>query len=299
MILRLATHAMGTRFELVLAGADEPRLRAAGEGAIAVIQEWHARLNRFARDSQLSFINREAAGRSVPLDRDLFDALLLCRNVNALSGGAFDPTVAPRMDALRGDAAGDLPIGFHGVFLDAAACSISFDRPGLALDLGGLAKGLALDHAAAELRACGVERALLHGGASSIVAIGSPPQRPSWLIAVEAAGSLARVNLRDAHLSVSSPAGRTFPSGQATRGHIVDPRGGAPPLDRTALVLADSGTAAEAWSTALAVTGVVPEAFPPELTAAIHDPARGWSVHGPRGVLVQFDPAHQHRTEVA
>ena len=70
--LRLAVGAMGTRFELVLL-AGRGDLRAAGEAAIDEIETWHRRLSRFAPDSLVSHINREAARAPVRLDRDPFE----------------------------------------------------------------------------------------------------------------------------------------------------------------------------------------------------------------------------------
>jgi FAD:protein FMN transferase len=267
MIHRLATHAMGTRFELVLAGEAEAPLRAAGEEAVAVIQEWHARLSRFEPASQLSFINRTAADRPVPIDEDLMGLLQVCAAVHQVSGGAFDPTVAPAMDELARAARPAVVRGMSCVELDGPDCRVAFTRPGVALDLGGIAKGFALDRAEATLRACGVRAALLHGGTSSIAAIGAPHGAPGWGIAVPGGTEGLRLELRDVHLSVSAAAGRLFGNGSA---HIMDPRGlGAVPMDRVAVVLGASGAECEAWSTALAVLGDRPPRMPAEMTSAL------------------------------
>ena len=94
--LRLAVGAMGTRFELVLLeGRDS--LRAAGEAAIDEIEMWHGRLTRFAADSLVSHINREAARGPVRLDRDTFELLHDAVRVWRESEVAFDITIAPAM----------------------------------------------------------------------------------------------------------------------------------------------------------------------------------------------------------
>jgi FAD:protein FMN transferase len=296
MMLRLATHAMGTRFELVLAGEDQPRLRAAGEEALAVVQEWHGRLNRFAKDSQLSFLNRTASERAVCVDEDLFELLSLCKRVWRVSGGSFDPTVAAAMDVLRGDAQDAskrcTAPGMHVVELDEQRRTVRFAMPGVALDLGGVAKGFALDKAAAVLRACGVSSALMHGGTSSIVAIGAPPDREGWVVVVESEGEPARVVLRDVHLSVSSPGGRTYGTMGGVSGHILDPRDClSVPLHRTAAVLGGSGAEVEAWSTALVVLGHRPEELHADSTTALHDPANGWDFAGAQRAKFHIAPA--------
>jgi FAD:protein FMN transferase len=277
MMLRLATHAMGTRFELVIPSVPggEVRLRAAGEEALAAVVEWHARLNRFAKDSELSHINRQAPSTPVRVDAELMGLLLLCRGVWERSGGAFDPAVAPMMDALRGGAPeGKVVSGMEFVELDERGGTVRLSRAGVGLDLGGIAKGFALDHAEQILRRCGVERALMHGGTSSILAIGAPPGRQGWTIGIESAGETARWVLRDAHLSVSAAA-------RAGRGHIVDPRDGSlAPAARTVAVMAASGAVAEAWSTALCVLGARTEVLGDAVAAAVHDAGAGWRVEG-------------------
>ena len=160
---------MGTRFELVIAaGAGD--LRAAGEAAVEEIEEWHRRLSRFAPDSLLSHVNRTAAASAVRLDAETFTLVDEALAVWRASGGAFDPTIAPLMatHGFAGSAAGagDL-VDAAAVELDAGAWTIRFTRPGVTLDLGGIAKGHALDQAARVLREAGVTAAVAVTGPSA------------------------------------------------------------------------------------------------------------------------------------
>jgi thiamine biosynthesis lipoprotein len=199
MVVRLAAHAMGTRFEIVLDGDDPHRLRPLGEAALHEIEDWHDRLNRFDPGSFLSHINARAAHEPVPLDDDLFDLLAECVETQRVSEGAFDVTV-----------------GTGSLVLDHAVRTVRLAGQHTTIDLGGVGKGHALDHAAAILREHGVECALLHGGTSTVVAIGAPPGEAAWQIALGGDAASAVVRLRDASLSVSGA-------------HVVDPRAGAPP----------------------------------------------------------------------
>jgi thiamine biosynthesis lipoprotein len=135
------------------------------------------------------------------------------------------------------------------------------------LDLGAIAKGHALDLAAARLRELGVTCGLLHAGTSSILALEAPPGTPGWRIAIaappsesaggELPGRCGVVTLRHAALGVSAPHGRTVtgPAGQAW-GHVMDPRTGKPATTaRLAAAVCRSAAAADAWSTALLVMG--------------------------------------------
>lgn len=277
MIVRLALNAMGTRFELVLHGEDEFFLRAAGEQALDAIADEHRRLSLFDPASHVSRINANAALAPVPIDRDLFDLLATAARVWEQSAGAFDPAVGGFMTrhghrAKPADAA-HRALGFEAVTLDPNALTIAFTDPAAAIDLGGIAKGYALDRAAAILREAGVSAALLHGGTSSIAAIGAPPGTGGWRVRLSSGrGELA---LADKSASISAPDGRVSDSGAA---HIIDPRTGEPvEIPGESVVVSDSGTLADAWATALVVTGDRPDRMPPEVVSAVRTADR-WAV---------------------
>ncbi len=272
MLVRLALQAMGTRFELVLQGEDEgPRaesyLRAAGEEALAEVEQLDARLSLFRRDSLLSHIQRNAANQPVAVDPDTFGLFELCERVHLASHGSFDPTVAPLMRAfgLHDDLAQTAEtsveearthIGWKlGVGLLRNPNRVVFHSRGIALDMGGVAKGHALDLAAQVLREAGVQRALLHGGTSTVVAIGHPLNREGWPIALGPGRDAPRVVLCDDCLSVSAPSSRSVQHEGRRVGHVLDPRTGEPASAAlVAATLSSSAAEADAWSTALLVS---------------------------------------------
>lgn len=298
---------MRTSFEFVLSGAPEGLLRDAGRAALAEIEDAEGALSLFRRDSLLAHINRTAAREPVRVDADTMGLLLVCRDVWRGSEGLFDPTVAPLMTAMGLHEGAEIPeevrghaqvrrppaagvgsvspvgegamcspaIGFDAVELDEAGSSVRFSRP-LALDLGGVAKGFALDRAAGVLRDAGVPIALLHGGTSSVVALGPPPGRAGWDVRLRAAaglsatgdGAAARsasiVTLCRNALGVSAHAGRRVMHAGAAAGHIIDPRTRRSAEERCALaaVVAPTGALADAWSTAALVAGGRPAGMP-------------------------------------
>ncbi|MFN2315954.1 MAG: FAD:protein FMN transferase [Gemmatimonadales bacterium] len=231
---------MGTRFEVVLPADDPEAMRPAGEAALAEIEEWHRRLTRFEPDSQLNHLHRAAVDAPVTIDRDLYALLEECVAVWHASGGAFDPALGTGMDAVE---------------LDPAHSTVRFTRPGVTLDLGGIAKGHALDHAARVLREAGVTSALLHGGTSSVAAIGQPPGEAGWKVALAGSGNPPTVvTLADQALGASS---------QFQRPHVADPRTGTLIKGaRLAAVIGASARRCDAWSTALLVLGRRPAAMP-------------------------------------
>ena len=287
MPITLATHAMGTRFELVLAGGDPDRLRPAGEAALREIDECHRRYNLFDAGSWLNTINRRAADDAVALDEVTFGILRTCVEVYEASGGAFDVTVAPLMRAwgfhgADGPAGQDVidearrRVGMGCVLLDHVSKSVRFSRQGVALDLGGIAKGFAIDQAIEVLREYGVECALLHGGTSTVAAIGAPPGEPGWRVSLNTGGDkesdepVPVVSLKDETVSVSAPHGRTIESDSMTLGHVLDPRTGRPAARGAyAAAVGVSACLTDAWSTALLVLGEAPLAMPDTIRALL------------------------------
>ena len=276
----LAIHAMGTRFELLFDGARE-----VGESALAIVDECDARYSLFRSDSLLSRINRDAFERPVKVDDDTFELLAACRELRDATGGAFDVCIEPWMRArgFRGGAH-EFPSERGTYELDARARSVRFTSSNTALDLGAIAKGHALDLAAEQLRACGVKSAFLHGGTSSVIAIGAPPGERGWRVALASTSGAPIAVLRDAALSVSAPRGRTVLSDGERIGHILDPRDGTPvELTSFAAVVGSSARTAEAWSTALLVLAARSDR-PPRIAPALQyvlrrDTTAEWTVN--------------------
>jgi thiamine biosynthesis lipoprotein len=281
MPLKLAANAMATRFELVLDGDDEARLRAAGEDALDEIVRLDAQLSFYRPTSDVSWINGHAALEPVLVEPRLFELLERCLRLSAATDGAFDITVAPLMKAWHfaggsgkcPDAAGlaraRALVGFSGIELDAAKRTLRFARPGTLIDLGSAGKGYAVDRAISRLRENGVQRALLHGGTSSVHAIGVPRPSDRWRVGWSPDGAPARTfELQDSALAVSAVHGKAFCANGRVYGHVMDPRSGQPAdTARSAVVTGPDSLQCDALSTALLVRGaswipVLSERFP-------------------------------------
>lgn len=290
---RLAVDAMGTRFELVIAGVEcaaratgraratgvAARVRAIGEEALGLVLEWHGRLNRFDPGSLLSHVNARAGKGWVSVDREMIELLTRCARLWRETRGAFDPSVGAAVRGQRLRPGRDRPQrrGLAGVEIDEARARIRFLEPGIQLDLGAIAKGFVLDLLGETLREARVTSALVHGGTSSVLAIGSAPGGTDWVVAIAGAQG-PRVALSDTGMSVS--AGRM---GETERvAHTVDPRTGemvGP--EACACAIGASAAACEAWSTALLVLGERPASMPAVLTSVVRPgEEHAWRVEG-------------------
>lgn len=274
--VKLALDAMNTRFEMVLHGGNASSLRAAGEEAFREVERLEAALSLFRLTSEIAHINARAAREPVRTSPEVFDLLRRAVGLSRLTDGAFDITVGPLLHSwgfLGGE--GHLPdavvlqearlcVGADKILFDEAGSAVRFERPGVMVDLGGIGKGYALDMALEILEDAGVESALLHGGTSTTVVLGTQPDGAPWKVGVQApanasgAGpeSLAVVSLEGQALSVSAGAGRAFQADGHDYGHVFDPRLGRPVTGAlSAAVMVDSATDADALSTALLVMG--------------------------------------------
>jgi thiamine biosynthesis lipoprotein len=283
----LALEAMATRFELVLEGDDPVRLRAAGEEALHEIERLDARLSRYRPASDISVVNRGAAQDAVPIDGEVLEILRICAEVSAESGGAFDVSVGALVDLWRhagrtgrrpvGDAiaAARAACGMAHVVLDAGGRSVRFSREGLSLDLGAAGKGYAVDCAVERLREAGVAHALIHGGTSSVHAIGGQASGRPWPVhwAPRAARERVTFQLTDEALSISATDGGSVTIDGRACGHVIDPRTGEPvPGPRSAVVRGPRSFLCDMLSTACLVRGR-------EWTSALGDAWSAYSGH--------------------
>jgi FAD:protein FMN transferase len=283
--VRLARNAMATRFELVLYGENPVALQAAGEEALEEIDRLEAQLSLYRPTSEIAHLNALAARQPVRVSPPVFALLEHARQLHEESGGAFDITIAPlvRCWGFMGGS-GHLPrpddlaearqkVGMSLVELDAEHSTVRFARAGVMLDLGAIGKGYAIEKAAELLREAGVTSALLHGGTSTVYALGRPPEAECWKVAIDHPGQgtqpreqsasgtealppLATVPLKDEAMSVSGIRGKCFEAGGKVFGHILDPRSGQPAIGAVlAAVVLPSATETDALSTALLTLG--------------------------------------------
>jgi thiamine biosynthesis lipoprotein len=268
-----ASHdAMGTVFTIVAYGADARHLSAVVNEAFEEIDRIDAQMSNYRPESELSAINRDAAFGSVLVEPRLFQLLKESQRYSEETGGAFDITVGMLMRTwgfFRGQ--GRLPtesevtsvlqkIGYQHVLLDSAARTLRFNKNGIELDLGGIAKGYAVDRAVEILRSYGVAQALVSSGTSAIYALGAPPEDAAWRITIrdpyDSGKAADVVYLKNFALSVSGSYEKFFEVEGRVYSHILDPRTGRPAENMlSTAVLSSSATQADALSTALFVLG--------------------------------------------
>ncbi len=260
---------MGTAIRVELWAEDAAQGQAAIDAVMAEMHRIDRAMSPYKADSELSIINRDAAQRAVPLSDEMFTLLERAQHFSALSDGAFDITYAAvghlydyRAGVRPSDAAivqARAAVGWRHLVLDTASRSLRFGRPGMRIDLGGFAKGHAVDRGAQILAARGIAHAIVTAGGDSRV-LGDRRGRP-WTIAIRdprnAEGVVAVLPLEDVAISTSGDYERFFVRDGERCHHLIDPATGKSPCGvRSVTILAADGLTTEGLSKSVFVLGV-------------------------------------------
>lgn len=264
---------MGMAFRIVLYAGDAVTAQAAARAAMARVAELNATLSDYEEESELSRLSRSAGtGRAVRLSDDLWRVLARAQYFSRRSDGAFDVTVGPYVQLWRRArrqralpepwrlTAAREAVGYHYVELDPARHTARLLRPHMRLDLGGIAKGYAIEEAYRVLKARGVPRALVTGG-GDMFAGEPPPGKPGWRIEVAPLDvpdppPPTFIALRNRALATSGDLYQRLEIDGKRYSHIVDPRTGIGLTDHSLVcVSARDGMTADALSKVVSVLG--------------------------------------------
>lgn len=266
---RYTDTAMTTPINLEFWSEDPERADRIAEDVLAVFHRIDRTMSRYREDSELSAVNRLAAREPVPVSADLFNVLKKAREVSELSRGAFDisfgsvgflydyraeqqPT-AEQLDAGLGF------INYRDIFLNHEDQTVRFRQDGLKLDLGGIAKGFAVDLGVAVLRQAGVRHAQLSAGGDMRL-LGDRRSRP-WVVGVRDPRSEDRnavvLPLADSAVSTSGDYERFFIDEAGERvHHILVPTTGKPVRGvQSVTILGADALTTDGLSTAVFVLG--------------------------------------------
>lgn len=243
---RFSHAAMATLFEIRCVHADRAYAGQAAQAAFQLVDRLEQEQSRFVANSDVSRINGLSAGQATRVSPSTMECLEIARRMYDLTAGAFDISVGS---------------GLEGLDFAPEEFTVVARSGGVRLDLGGIAKGYAVDRVAELLEEWEIPRALVHGGWSSVRALEPPPDAEGWTLTLSAPEPaekrvLARLSARQTAVSAS---------GTKKGDHILDPRSGRPVRKRAVWVAVGGGqeggsespaTFAETLSTAFMVLPV-------------------------------------------
>jgi thiamine biosynthesis lipoprotein len=265
---RTVNGVMGTRIVVELWADD----RAGGAAAIDAVMDEMRRIDTnmstYKPDSELSRLNAQASHATVKISSELFELLTTAMEYSRITGGAFDVTYASvgfmydfraHHHPSEAEIKQALPeVNYRLVELDPVHHTVHYRRDGVRIDLGGIAKGYAVDRGIAVLQRRGISHALVSAGGDSRV-IGDRFGKP-WIIGIRHPDRrdeiITRLPLVDTAISTSGDYERYFDENGQRYHHIIDPRTGhSASAARSATVLADTATRTDGLSKTAFVLG--------------------------------------------
>jgi len=259
---------MGTAVRVELWHDDATAARAAMNAVMDEMNRIDRTMSPFKPDSELSRINREAAQIPVPISKEMFDLVTKSIEFSKLSGGAFDITFSSvgymydyreHIKPTDEQIARALPgINYRHLQLDAKAQTIHYARPGVRIDLGGIAKGYAVDNCIAILKGRGITNAIVTAGGDSRL-LGDRRGRP-WNVGVRdprrRGEVVALLPLADVAISTSGDYERYFEEDGVRHHHIINPRTGKSATGvRSVTIIGPDGITTEGLTKSVFVKG--------------------------------------------
>lgn len=267
-LVRRTIPVMGTVAEVAVVHRDERYAQAAIDAAFAELQSVERVMTRFRSDSDVGRANLGAAAGPVVVSAATFAVLGEALRWAEVSDGLFDPALAravalwdvghrqapPAADAVRRMAGlglyRHLELGRRG-----SDPVVLFHEREMGIDLGGIAKGYAVDRAVEALRGWGITNALVNAG-GDLYALGCSPEGDPWQVGVQSPSDptqlAATLRLEDQAVATSGDYQQYFDHGGRRYHHLLDPRTGEPRRTRShsLTVAANSCMAADAAATA-------------------------------------------------
>lgn len=255
--------------------------------ALESVDAIERRLTVYDARSEVSAVNRAAGERPVRVSAETFALLEHAVRLSESTGGAFDITAGPLIDAwgfttrrgrkptLEEIGQALALVGMDQLRLDAEARTAELCQPKMRINLGAIGKGDAIDHLASRLKTAGICDFLIHAGHSSVLACGNqfepptsesvdgaePDQPPrGWKVGIahptKPNRRIAGIWLIDAALGTSGSGKQFFHHRGKRYGHVIDPRTGQPAGDMLSIsVVTPQAVDADALATGLFVNG--------------------------------------------
>ena len=257
---------MGTKVSVELWHSDDSVAAKCSEQVFDEMHRIDALMSPYKSNSEITAINQNAAIEAVRVDTELYQLIKKSITFSEQSNGAFDITFAsighrydyrnkqhPSEQAIQTKLSS---INFRNLILENQ--TVRFARPGMRIDLGGIAKGHAVDRSIAIVRKCGIEQALVTAGGDSRI-LGDKQGKP-WIIGLQhprKKNAIAlRLPLTESAISTSGDYERFFVTNDERIHHIIDPQTGkSANKSWSVTVIGPDATSTDALSTTVFILG--------------------------------------------
>jgi thiamine biosynthesis lipoprotein len=260
---------MGTRVAVELWSEDAALATRAMEAVIAEMRRTDELMSTYKPESQLSAVNAHAFEGPVEVDPEIIEVVTRSFDFSRMSAGAFDVTYASvgylydyraRQRPSGEQVTAALPaVDYRQVQVDSKRNTIRFLRPGMRIDLGGIAKGYAVDRSIEILRELGIEHAMVNAGGDTRL-LGDRRGKP-WIVGVRDPRNegrmVTRLPLENEAISTSGDYERYFEEDGVRYHHILVPgTGKSPDAVRSATVIGANATRTDGLTKTVFILGV-------------------------------------------
>lgn len=293
---------MGSRFEITVVAPDAQQAQVAIDSAYAEIDRLEAMISSWDPASETSQINRQAGEGMVSVSKDLFFLIVRAGKLHQLSGGVFDITYTPlgtlwnvRQTPARIPSHTEVEqtlavVGFDQVQLDPAIRAVQLNKPGMALNFGGIGKGFAANRAVALLKSLGIKGGVVNAG-GDLLLFGEQENGQPWPVSIADPRlrhtAMARIGLSDYAIVTSGDYEQFFTIDGERYSHIIDPRTGYPAKGcQSVTILCPDAELADALATTVFILG------PTDGLALIN------RLKHVEGLIVDYDGKHHYSSNI-
>ena len=264
---------MGVKFHLKFYAPNQAVADRTARLAYDRVEALNVIFSDYSPSSELNYLCAKPQGKPVPVTSDLFNIIQQSQQLARETGGAFDITAGPsvrlwRQSRKRGQmpvtdslATASKRVGFQKIQLNSRNRTVTLLSAGMQLDLGGIAKGYAVDEAMRILKQNGIRRAFV-AASGDMLTSGPPIGSEGWRVEIRAVDEFGNIYSRTLHLkhqalSTSGDTEQFVEINGRRYSHIIDPRTGIGLTNRIAVtVVAPSSTVAVSRATAISVLGI-------------------------------------------
>jgi thiamine biosynthesis lipoprotein len=261
---------MGTLIEITVIGRDEDRVGVAIRDAFDEMERVEELMSGRIRGSDVSRINRWAGIKAVPVSTDVLRVIRRAEEISRASEGYFDISIGSLLDlwGFEGDG-GRLPskaevsqalgaVGYRGIHVDERVSTVELKKKGMRIDLGGIAKGYAVDRAVALLKSRGYQNMIVNAGGD--IRVSGRKARGPWVVGIQdprdRSRILATIDAAETSVATSGDYERYFVKEEKRYHHLLNPFTGFPARQcRSVTILADDSLSADGLATAVFVMG--------------------------------------------
>jgi thiamine biosynthesis lipoprotein len=260
---------MGTVIEITLIGDDEERANKAVLQAFQEIKRIETLMSPWLDSSDVTRINRSAGKERVKVSPETFEVIQKAQEISELSEGGFDITIGPLTELWREARKKKIPpsieevkerlglVNFKNIETDQEG-KVFLKKKGMAIDLGGIAKGYAVDRAFELLKSLGYRNLIINAGGD--LRVGGLRNNQPWSIGIqnprESQKLLARISVSDMAVATSGDYERFFNYEGKRYHHIFNPKDGFPTEgSQSVTIIAKDCITADGLATAVFVLG--------------------------------------------